>query len=56
MNVGTLEKLLKKIKNKELEIVVDYDENGYYNLDAVETVVKETDKPIFFNLISSCDS
>ena len=55
MTVRELEKALSKIKNKNLRVVVDADENGYYSLEKIE-VVNDEDGNEFLNLDSSNES
>ncbi len=49
--------LIKKLNafDKDMEIVIDSDENGFYSLEGIEEVVHE-DGEIYVNLISSNES
>lgn len=55
MKVSQVIKRLQKLKDEfgDLAVVIDMDENGWYNAEKVELAVPEEDDTLFINIKSS---
>lgn len=53
MKAGTLKKYLSKFHD-DVEVVIDHDENGWFNLEDVKQ--SEDGEDVFVNLVSSNES
>ncbi len=55
MKIKELKKLIEKFDD-DLQVVIDFDLNGYYVLERVQPARANNDEIIFVNLISSNES
>lgn len=55
MKLKTLIKRLQKLeaKHKTVDVIVDFDEHGYFNLEKVKVVKDKETKKVMINLQSS---